>query len=73
MAHAAGFSFLSNCINQVTNLMFSTMQVPGTEFLLAFAIEFQNCVRGSVCLRLWGVWGMQMPRQGLRLSQVLLQ
>lgn len=50
MAHAAGFSFLGNCINQVTNLVFSTMQVPGTEFLLVFAIEFQNCLRDlSVC------------------------
>lgn len=73
MAHAAGFSFLSNCINQVANLMFSTMQVPGTEFLLVFAIEFQSCVRGSLCLWLWGVWVMQMPSQGLRLSQILLQ
>lgn len=53
--------------------MFSTMQVPGTEFLLVFAIEFQSCVRGSLCLWLWGVWVMQMPSQGLRLSQILLQ
>lgn len=53
--------------------MFSTMQVPGTEFLLVFAIEFQSCVRASLSLQLWGVWGMQMPRQSLRLSHILLQ
>lgn len=62
MVHAAGFSFLSNCIIQVENLVFSTMQIPGTEFLLVFAIEFQTCVRRPLCLQLWGVWGI---RKGL--------
>lgn len=52
MAHAAGFSFLGNCINKFANLLFSTMQVPGTEFLLVFAIEFQSCVRGSLSVAL---------------------